>query len=539
MFPRTVMTVWMSVLFACAALASDKPVSDTQNFSLPAELTVQGNAYITTGLIPPRVVNQLFGKAIARSFAVVQVIVSNRSDQAALVLHGLSIDYSAWPLGGCAPSPPPTGHEAPPANAPPSPAPTGDDPLGNALDSHRVAARRCEVSTVELRAVRQVAQNGQISYWRNTVSRYLRAIGDVGGGLTVAAGLGPVLPRAVAGFSTGAVTAFEFAFPDKTVNQINLLNDTGYAVNTVVPKQSSVSVFAFFPIQRFLGSFLMKYYLTEPAIFFSPQSFLLDDKYAPFFKALLTHFGTPPAPGTAKDAILNIQANKELRDLLKQVTLDHVRVIAQGLYVVNVEEVAAEGSPPKFDGNDEDNFAKAGTVYGQIRGRYMNGGVPILQDADKLGVKAERVDQGSDENVLQIKLTLTKPIPAQTLSFTVKKEKKGAADLVSKPQTYQITYSSSLLPEISDALAPAKTGAALDLKGKNIYDWKDVDKRLKVVLRKKDKSGSEIEVPSDNVVWVSSAEVTAILPAAVGAGDWQILLKAGGAAGPARDLKVE
>ncbi len=506
-------------LLAGAALAAAQQ-ADTQPLPLPAEITVQGNAYITAGIIPPHVARNLFGKAVSNSFAVVQVIVSNRSDEASLVLHGLSIDYSRWVLGAC----PPTRRSG----------------KGNPLDSHQVASRPCEVSTVEVRAVRQIAQDGQLSSWRNQVLRYLKGIGDIGGGLTIAAGLGPVLPKAVSGYTTGGVTAFEFAFPDKTINQINLINDTAFAVNTVVPKQSSAMVFAFFPIERFLGSFLMKYFIKDTALFFSPMSFLMDPHYERFFQALVTHYAKPKQDGTI-DARLNLHQNPELKRILAEVTLNHMTVIAEGVYVVNVEDVAADASSVVFDGKDEDNFAGAGdvTVTGRINGRLMTGAAPVLQDSDKLGITVAKVDDGSDEKMLQIKLTATKPVPEQRLFFTVKKQKQGAADLVSNPVTYMIHYPFQGAPTITDGPATAKVGDSIELTGKNIFDSKDPAKHLSAVLRQNGASGAEVSVPDDHLVWASQTKVTIRLPGAVTAGDWQIILKSGTAPGTVRDIKIQ
>jgi len=532
--PRIALSLLVSVAFA-----ADKS-ADTQPQPLPAEITVKGDAYITAGLIPPHVARNLFGKAVSNSFAVVQVIVSNRSNDAALMLHGLSIDDSRWLLGGCAPpSLKPNPAAASNGNSNPAPTPSGQTkqaptPSGNEIDSHQVESRACEVSTVEVRAVRQIAQNGQLSYWRNQVLRYLKAIGDIGGGLTVAAGLGPVLPRAVSGYTTGGVTAFEFAFPDKTINQINLINDTAFAVNTVVPKQSSVMVFAFFPIERFLGSFLMKYFIKDTALFFSPASFLMDPNYQDFFKDVLDHY----ADDDTQKAGLNLEKNKGLAKLLKGLTLNNMRVIAQGVYVVNVEDVAADPSGLSFDGKDEDIFTKAGDVTGTINGRLLTGGVPVLQDSDKLGITAARVDDGSTETALKIKLTLKKPVPEQTLTFTVKKSKAGAADLVSKPVTYTIEYHPFQgAPTVSNGPITAKVGGSIDLTGAKIYDSTDSAKRLNAIVRKK--GSADISIPDSNLTWVSPTTATITLPDAVAAGSYQIILRSGTAESKPVDLTVQ
>jgi hypothetical protein len=298
-------------------------------------------------------------------------------------------------------------------------------------------------------------------------------------------------------------------------------------------------VFAFFPIERFLGKTLMKYFIDDTALFFSPVSFLLDTKYDPFFIRLLDRYADPTKEPAGANR-LNYTQNKELKQILEDVTLNHLTVIAEGVYVVNVEDVAADVAGVDLGGkHDEDIFAKAGEVKGSLRGRMMTGGVPVLQDADKLGVTIDKVDEGSDENVLPFKLTLTKPIPEQTLTFSVTKQKQGAADLVSKPLAHVMQYPFKGAPVITDSPNSVKTGAEVELTGKNIFDSVDAAKQLSAIMRKKGTSGSDVEVPADNVKWVSPTKVTVTLPASVDAGDWQILLRSGKAEGPARDLKVE
>src|SRR3984893_15048261 len=71
-----------------------------KGFSMPVDVTVNGNVSVEAVLLPARVSKALFGNEIATQYAVIELTVSNRNSDAALIIHSISIDYSEWLLSG-------------------------------------------------------------------------------------------------------------------------------------------------------------------------------------------------------------------------------------------------------------------------------------------------------------------------------------------------------------------------------------------------------------------------------------------------------
>ena len=65
-------------------------------------------------------------------------------------------------------------------------------------------------------------------------------------------------------FNGPVLGAYSEILPDLTVNQMNRLNDSAYAANTVVPKQQSKVVAIFLPQKIFLSSGQQKQFWNEP-----------------------------------------------------------------------------------------------------------------------------------------------------------------------------------------------------------------------------------------------------------------------------------
>lgn len=276
------------------APATQKPVNF--NNTLPSDTNLGEPARVHALLMPPELVRKIFGKSVAEQYGVIQVTILNLTKDTSLIIGDISIDYHRWLLGNCPPQDSSSSTSAttkpPPTPAPtPAPAPEGkpavDSP--NTPVGALIQTRPCQVSSQEVRAVRELAMAGQRGSWRNRIDRYLKAIVTAGGALGVA-NLGPYLPQAVSAFTSGAIPAFEFAFPDDTIQQINLINDLAYSVNAVVPQESGKVVMAFFPIRRFLGTYFWNYYMKEPALFFSPIQYYFDPRpeYQQFFKNIET-----------------------------------------------------------------------------------------------------------------------------------------------------------------------------------------------------------------------------------------------------------
>src|SRR5438552_4607461 len=67
---------------------------------LRTEIIVNGNVHAQAVLIPRVDARRIFGSEIANNYAVIEVNVGNKSREAALIIHGIFIDYREWPFSG-------------------------------------------------------------------------------------------------------------------------------------------------------------------------------------------------------------------------------------------------------------------------------------------------------------------------------------------------------------------------------------------------------------------------------------------------------
>jgi hypothetical protein len=81
------------------ALADAFQKAEKAGFQLSSE-SVNENVSIHAAMLPSDVSKAIFGAEIAKKYAAIEVIVSNRSPDAAMIVQNLYIDYSNWPLGG-------------------------------------------------------------------------------------------------------------------------------------------------------------------------------------------------------------------------------------------------------------------------------------------------------------------------------------------------------------------------------------------------------------------------------------------------------
>src|ERR1043165_3377444 len=65
-----------------------------------SEINVNGNVHVQAVLIPRRDARRVFGSQIADNYAVVEINVGNKRPDAALIIHGVFVDYSHWPVSG-------------------------------------------------------------------------------------------------------------------------------------------------------------------------------------------------------------------------------------------------------------------------------------------------------------------------------------------------------------------------------------------------------------------------------------------------------
>ncbi len=79
-----------------AAQAQKKLVTDAVSAGtpLPATINVADNVNIEAVMLPKKITNRVFGKDVAENYAVIEVNVSNRSSDAALILQSIFIELA-------------------------------------------------------------------------------------------------------------------------------------------------------------------------------------------------------------------------------------------------------------------------------------------------------------------------------------------------------------------------------------------------------------------------------------------------------------
>jgi hypothetical protein len=248
--------------------AAQAPAEATQTPATPAALkcnnclpiqataTVNADVSVEAGLMPPLNAQKVFGKEIGQAYGVFLLTISNHSADASLIVQSVFIDYSTWSLAGCGTV----------TNLP--------DPV---LGSYQASSKPCQSASAEQGALRALLQYGQTWSWRNQLIRYLTAAGAIASGVVWRAGPTANGPKYISTITGTAIPAIGVAIPDDFIGRLNLLNDSGFRVNTVVPKQSAAVVVAFFPLDKFFTPTLKKYFLQNPSLFFSPNLLLTED----------------------------------------------------------------------------------------------------------------------------------------------------------------------------------------------------------------------------------------------------------------------
>src|ERR1022692_2853161 len=84
------------------AAATVKNVA-SQGFQLTASTNVSDQVSVEAVMLPASVSKKIFGKEVGNNYAVVELIITNRSTDAALLVHSIFIDDSQWLLSGGSP----------------------------------------------------------------------------------------------------------------------------------------------------------------------------------------------------------------------------------------------------------------------------------------------------------------------------------------------------------------------------------------------------------------------------------------------------
>ena len=267
-----------------------------EGIPLKSDLTVKGNVSVQAVLIPFEIGRRVFGREIAKKYAIVQLTINNRSTDAALIVQGAFIDYSDWVLAGLA---------RPQASPQTCVNGTEQDVINDTTTQspHQACTVPTQVASVEARIARGQLLDSQPWTKRNLVVNGLTLLGSVASAYSFSLSERGLI-KGIAAWNGTVVPGLGVFLPDGTVGQLNRISDFGYQTNKVIGQQASDVIVCFFPIDRFLTPGFKRIFLDEPALLLSPYQVLLDKR------------ARAKASGTLKDLGIDDDKRKELADAL-------------------------------------------------------------------------------------------------------------------------------------------------------------------------------------------------------------------------------
>jgi len=366
--------------------------ASTKGFALPVDTAVGGNITVEAVLLPAPICRSLFGKAIARQYAVIELTISNKSPEAAFIVNSIFIDYSEWLLSGSSKALTAAGISSPAA-----------------ANAHALPD---QVASVEYRIARGEALDAQTWTRRNWCMRLLQFLGVAATGSEFAfKEVGFV--KGIGAFTGQLVPAAQVLWPDGTAAQMDRISDFGFRANKVIPKQASDIVVAFFPIDRFITPELKKIFLTSPAVFFVPAAALVDKTVSGQMIGVLQRLVGAGAvkSGDSVDALLS---NPKIRGVLDGISLNKVQVKVAGILSID-----AASAPARIDSISFDNPSAAwdgkSPITGVIQGAFLSGGQPAITESKQYGITVQALPDGSTSEQLRFTLTLSKSVPSGTV----------------------------------------------------------------------------------------------------------------------------
>ena len=578
------MSLLVTLCFSSVALAQPEPDAKSKKLleqaaknarELTSEITVNGSVHVQAVLIPRVDSERIFGKEIANNYAVIQLSVGNKSPAAALIIHGVFIDYHDWPLSGVPPS---------------------EFLHRSNTNKYQASSVPSQVASEEYRVVRGQLLDAQNHTFRNQFMRWLTLAGNLAGAFTFSLNEEGIIKGIAAATGVG-IPGLATAWPDRTVEQINRVSDLGFRANKLVPKESSEIIVCFFPIDRFLTPGFRKLFLKSPALFFAPLTMLVDKAIESDARSLVGDLvrGTgmtfddlkaampcymnirhPQAdrigydvclaqmglevfkdPATnkeslraiiARDARGNIKLNNVGKpqvdpgfykflalEFIGNVSLNRVTVTVDGTMAIDVKAVAAgidevviDKVAACGDAGDEclwTNTDVAGGVRtGVIRGAYLKGGQVKLAEAEKLTITdLTTIDEGSTDNELRFSFKLNAPVENQTkLHFTVEKPASipDARPLVSNTWEQVVAFSPSASAISSVIVDVVSAPTKLTVKGKGF-------RVPPLVVSLLPQTGKSVTVTPTAVTDTSFDVVLPTGADKLQAGCWQVQVKAG------------
>jgi hypothetical protein len=375
--------------------------AQSQGFAMAADAELGGNATIEAVLLPATISKALFGKAIATQYAVIELTISNKSRDAALIVHSIFIDYSDWLLSG-------TAHAMAAAGL-----------SGQSYES----AIPNQVASVEYRIARGQALDAQAWTRRNWTMRTLQFLGVVATGSEFAFKEVGIV-KGIGVFAGQLVPASQTLWPDGTVAQLDRISDFGFRANKVIPKEASDIVVAFFPLDRFITPELKKLFLASPAIFFVPAAALVDKsargKIIGVLQDLIGVSQLKP-----DDSVESLLSNSKIKGLLDGISLSKVRVKVGGTLSIDVDTVAARMDSVIFD-NPNLPWDGTNSITGMAQGALFSNGQLAIAESKQYGIQVQAIADRSTSEQLHFALHLSQAVPAGTaLHFHVSKAANG------------------------------------------------------------------------------------------------------------------
>jgi hypothetical protein len=377
----------------------------SQGFSMPADMPVTGNITVEAVLLPAPVAKALFGKAIANEYAVIELTISNKSQDAAFIVNSVFIDYSEWLMSGSAKA-------LAAAGLPGSTA--------NPEVSFQSAAAN-QVASVEYRIVRGEALDAQAWTARNWAMRLLQFFGVVATGSDFAFTEVGIL-KSIGAYTGQVIPAAQVLWPDGTVAQLDRISDFGFHTNEVIAKEASDIVVAFFPLDRFLTPALKKLFVRSPAVFFVPAAALVDQAVRGQMIGVLQRL-LGAAQVRKDDSVETLLSNAKIKGLLDGISLNKVRVKVEGILSVNVDTVPAKIDSVTFD-DPAAPWDGTHPITGVLQGSLLSNGQPVIDEANQYGITAQAAPVQTSSNQLPFTLQLSRPVPiGAVLHFHVMKAK--------------------------------------------------------------------------------------------------------------------
>jgi len=570
------------ICFSSATLAQDTIDSKTRKLleqaakvgnPLPSEITVNSSVQVQAVLIPRIDAKRIFGKEISENYAVIQLIVGNKSPAAAFIIHGVFIDYRDWPLSGATPS---------------------ALLVESKPNKYQAASVASQVASEEYRVVRGQLLDAQADTLRNRFLRWLTLAGNLAGAFTFSLNEEGIV-KGIAAVTGVGIPGVATAWPDKTVEQLNRVSDLGFRANKVVPKDSSEIIVCFFPIDRFLTPGFRRLFLRSPALFFAPLQMLADRKMEGEARAAMDVFlqgagldfkdlqqglpcymkvRHPDADRLGFDVCLSRMGlelytdstgEKKMRakgardkdgnmvtpdknfatfmalEFFGNVSLNRVAVTVDGVMAVDVNAIAGRIDEVDIDDvadcSDATNeclwtnvAAGGGVRTGVIRGAYLKDAQLKLAETEALSITdLKTIEEESTDDELHFSFKLNAPIPNQTkLHFTVTKPAAttGGKALESNTWEYVVAYFPSATAITSVILDNASAPTKLTVKGKGF-------KGTPLVVSLLPKTGDSVTVKPNDVTLKDDATFEVVLPTdakKLHAGCWRVQVTAAGIA---------